>query len=103
MAGWAVSMAYGTIAAYNVPATGKPGSHFGGSSAPIPFTHVICYIAITALVINLIVAIIGTLILRTLKVPTGVDRTEPEDFYATEPETLETEADRVAPLPVATS
>jgi hypothetical protein len=54
-------------------------------------------------VINLIVAIIGTLILRTLKVPTGVDRTKPEDFYATEPETLGTEADRVAPLSVATS
>jgi SSS family solute:Na+ symporter len=103
VAGWAVSMAYGTIAAYNVPATGKPGTHFGGSSAPIPFTHVMCYIAITALVINLIVAIIGTLILRTLKVPTGVDRTKPEDFYATEPETLGTEADRVAPLSVATS
>jgi hypothetical protein len=32
-----------------------------------------------------------------------VDRTKPEDFYATEPETLEAEADRFGPLSAATS
>jgi SSS family solute:Na+ symporter len=92
LAGWLVSMVYGTIAAYNVPATGKPGSHFGGSSAPIPFTHVVCYIAITALVINVIIAVAGTLVLRALKVPAGSDKTKPADFYTTEREALETEA-----------
>jgi solute:Na+ symporter, SSS family len=96
LAGWAVSMVYGTVAAYNVPAPGKPGSHFGGSSAAIPFTHVVCYIAITALVINLVVAVVGTLILRAMKVSTGSDRTEPQDFHATEPPAVEAEADRGA-------
>jgi len=87
LAGWAAAMAYGTIAAYNVPAAGKPGSHFGGSSAPIPFTHVTCYIAIVALVINVIVTVLGTFILRALKVDAGIDRTEPEDFTFTGSET----------------
>jgi SSS family solute:Na+ symporter len=103
LAGWAVSMVYGTATAYNVPASGKPGSHFGGSTAPIPFTHVSCYIAITALVLNLLVAVVGTLILRALKVPAGVDRTRPEDFEATEPETPEAPENRAIPLPTAGS
>src|SRR2546430_6333146 len=36
IAGWAVAMAYGTIVAYNTPAPGVPGSHFGGSTANVP-------------------------------------------------------------------
>ena len=90
LAGWAAAMAYGTIAAYNVPTAGRPGSHFGGSSATaIPFTHVTCYIAIVALAINVIVTVLGTLILRALKADPGIDRTEPEDFTFAEPETRE--------------
>jgi SSS family solute:Na+ symporter len=92
-------MTYGTIAAYNVPAAGKPGSHFGGSSAPIPFTHVTCYIAIVALAINVIVTVLGTLILRTLKAPTGIDRTEPEDFTFAEPQAPASKTDPLAPSP----
>src|SRR3954454_4788640 len=46
-AGWAVGMAYGTITAYNVPAVGKPGSHFGGPLQVIPFTDTKGYIALT--------------------------------------------------------
>ncbi len=82
LAGWAVSMVYGTVEAYNVlnPATKK---HFGGSSAEIPFLHGRNgYIALTAFVLNVLIAVVGTVVLRALKAPSGVDATEPEDYTA---------------------
>ncbi len=55
LAGWAVGMVYGTIAAYRVinPLTGK---HFGGSLGEIPGLGDMGYIAMTAFVLNLLVA-----------------------------------------------
>ncbi|SFC12811.1 solute:Na+ symporter, SSS family, partial [Nocardioides terrae] len=38
------------------------------------------YVALMALLINLVIAIAGTLILRALKVPDGVDSTAPADY-----------------------
>ncbi|TSD97262.1 sodium:solute symporter [Skermania sp. ID1734] len=83
LAGWAVGIIYGTIRAYDVvnPATGK---HFGGSVAPIPFTHFNAYIAVTAFVANVIVAVVLTLVMRALRVPEGRDRTVPADYGADE-------------------
>jgi solute:Na+ symporter, SSS family len=81
-AGWAVGMIYGTITAYNVPAVGKPGSHFGGPLQVIPFTDTKGYIALTAFVINVIVAVVLTLILRAMNVPEGEDQTRPSDYLA---------------------
>jgi SSS family solute:Na+ symporter len=82
LAGWVVSMVYGTVKAYQVvnPATGK---HFGGSAAEIPFlSGRNGYIALTAFVLNLVIAVGGTLILRAMKAPEGDDVTEPEDYFA---------------------
>jgi SSS family solute:Na+ symporter len=83
LAGWAAGILYGTIAAYNVvnPVT---HAHFGGSIAPIPFTDVPVYIAITAFVLNAIVSVAFTLILRGLRVPDGRDRTTHADYGADE-------------------
>ncbi|MFI5313810.1 MAG: monocarboxylate uptake permease MctP [Candidatus Dormibacteria bacterium] len=83
LAGWAVGILYGTIAAYNVvnPVT---HAHFGGSIAPIPFTNVPIYIAITAFVLNAIVSVLLTLIFRALRVPDGRDRTTNADYGADE-------------------
>jgi SSS family solute:Na+ symporter len=83
LAGWAVGILYGTIAAYNVvnPVT---HAHFGGSIAPIPFTTVPVYIAVTAFVINAIVSAVLTLIFRALRVPDGRDRTTQADYGADE-------------------
>ena len=64
--GWAVAMAYGTIVAYNTPAPGVPGSHFGTSTANVPGLNHTVYIALTALVINLVVAAV-----LTARVPAG--------------------------------
>jgi SSS family solute:Na+ symporter len=81
LGGWAVAMVFGTISAYRVvnPATKK---HFGGSLANFPFTDKQVYIALTSFVINLVVVIVLTLVLRALKVPEGVDSTHPTDYLA---------------------
>ena len=81
-AGWAVGMLYGTWTAYNVEAVGKPGSHFGGPLALIPFTETKGYIALTAFVINVLVAVVLTFVLRAMKVDEGADETSPSDYHA---------------------
>ncbi|MCU1672691.1 MAG: sodium:solute symporter [Frankiales bacterium] len=96
LAGWGVSMVYGTVKAYQVinPATQK---HFGGSSAVIPLLHGRNgYIALTAAVLNLLIAVVGTLLLRAGKVAEGIDVTEPEDYWA------DAGDPRVTPLPELT-
>jgi solute:Na+ symporter, SSS family len=81
LAGWAVGIVYGTIEAYQVihPITGK---HFGGSLGEIPGLGDMGYIAMTAFALNLLVAIVLTLILNAAKVSNGVDATSPGDYYA---------------------
>src|SRR4051812_8886396 len=94
--GWAAGMVYGTITAYQqkVPNTvtklvdGKPvvehhgTRHFGSPLANFPFTDTKFYIAVAALSINLLVAVLVTLLLRVLKAPAGVDATEPDDYHS---------------------
>jgi solute:Na+ symporter, SSS family len=81
LAGWAVGMVYGTIAAYRVinPLTGK---HFGGSLAEIPGLGEMGYIAMTAFALNILVAAVLTLALNAVKVSNGTDSTQPGDYYA---------------------
>ncbi|MGI8696307.1 MAG: monocarboxylate uptake permease MctP [Mycobacteriales bacterium] len=82
LTGWAVAMVYGTVRAYqNInPATHK---HFGSSIAPIPLTggHT-GYIALTAFVLNVVVAVVLTVLFRALKVSGGRDETRPSDYHA---------------------
>ncbi len=80
--GWAVAMTYGTIVAYNQPAPGVPGSHFGASTANVPIFNHTVYIALTALVINLVVAIVLTVVFRLMKLPAGTDETAPAQYVA---------------------
>ncbi len=81
-AGWAVGMAYGTWTAYNIanPLTGA--QHFGGSTASIPLLGEKGYVAMTAWVLNVVVTVVVTLVLRTLKVPNGQDHTHPDNYVA---------------------
>ncbi|MGP9501577.1 monocarboxylate uptake permease MctP [Specibacter sp. AOP5-B1-6] len=83
LAGWAVGIGYGTWAAYSVvnPVT---HAHFGGSIAAIPGTNTKVYIAITAFVLNAVVAVVLTLVFRALKLPDGKDITKASDFGADE-------------------
>lgn len=82
LAGWVAGMLYGTIAAYNVPVEGKPGTHFGGSVAEIPFLGINAYIALTAFVLNVAVAVLATWLLRAGGAPDGVDETTAGDYTA---------------------
>jgi solute:Na+ symporter, SSS family len=80
LAGWAVAMVYGTWKAYGVasPAT----AHFGGSTANIGLIGQIGYIGLTAVVLNVVVAVVGTFALRAINVPAGVDVTDSDDYHA---------------------
>lgn len=55
LAGWAVGIAYGTVAAYNVASPNA--AHFGGSTASPFFLSSPMYIAISALILNLVVTL----------------------------------------------
>ncbi len=81
LVGWAVAMVYGTMKAYQVinPATGK---HFGGSTSLIPVIGELGYIALTAFVINVLIAAVLTVVLRAAKVSNGVDATIKGDYFA---------------------
>jgi solute:Na+ symporter, SSS family len=80
--GWATAMAYGTIVAYNTPAPGVAGSHFGASTANVPgFNHTV-YIALTALVINLVVTVVLTAVFRLVRLPAGTDETAAANYTA---------------------
>jgi solute:Na+ symporter, SSS family len=74
--GWAAGMVYGTIQAYRTPGGGQ--AHFGASTAPV-FGH-ITYIAVTALVVNLVVAVLLTPFFRAFRAPNGYDETGDADY-----------------------
>ena len=80
LAGWAAGMSYGTYEAYSQssPAT----KHFGSSLANMPFTNTKVYIAVSAIVINIIVSVVVTALLRVLRVPAGTDHTATADYVA---------------------
>jgi len=85
----------GTVEAYRVinPATKK---HFGGSTSEIPFLDGRNgYIALTAFVLNLVITVGLTLLLRAAGVSGGRDATLPEDY------TADADDPRVRRLPVA--
>jgi SSS family solute:Na+ symporter len=78
LAGWLAGEIYGTIAAYNVHSATL--SHWA-SSSDIVFGHSI-YIGLTAVIINLVIAVVLTLILKAVRVPEGADETLPHQYTA---------------------
>ena len=76
--GWAAGMAYGTYQAYQTSGGGQ--AHFGASVAPV-FGHT-TYIAVTALIINLVMAAVLTLVFRKIGLQDGYDETRPSDYLA---------------------
>jgi solute:Na+ symporter, SSS family len=90
--GWLAGMIYGTIAAYKV--SNATASHWAGSS-DIVFGHSI-YIGISAVVLNLVIAVVLSVILNAARVPGGTDETLPHQYTA-EPE----EEPSLAPAGVA--
>jgi solute:Na+ symporter, SSS family len=80
LTGWAVGMLYGTLVAYGVASPTQ--KHFGGPSDMIPVIGEIGYIGLTAFVLNVVVAVVLTVVLRAAKAPEGADETVPSDYTA---------------------
>jgi SSS family solute:Na+ symporter len=81
LAGWLAGMVFGTIAAYKVatPTT----SHWAGS-VDTEFGHTV-YIGLSAIILNIAVAVILTLIFKATRVPEGTDETLPHQYTADPP------------------
>jgi SSS family solute:Na+ symporter len=75
LAGWLVGIGYGTYEAYRQ--TSAAAHHFGGSLAPVPGLGRTGYLALTAFVLNVAVAVLATVVLRALRAPDGADTTAP--------------------------
>jgi solute:Na+ symporter, SSS family len=82
LTGWLAGMVFGTIAAYKVSSATM--SHWAASS-DIEFGHTI-YIGLSAVILNLVIAVVLTLVLKAAKVPEGADETLPHQYTA-DPET----------------
>jgi SSS family solute:Na+ symporter len=78
LTGWLAGMLYGTIAAYNVST--PTSSHWAGSVNTL-WGHTY-YIGLTAIILNIAVSAVLTLILRAVRVPAGTDETQPRQYTA---------------------
>lgn len=104
VAGWVVGLGWGLILLYGIPNPANGKQHFGGSALALskidlfgwqPFggSAVQIYVGAVALVANLLVAVVVTLVLRAAKVGEGRDLTRDADYHATRvPETTAPEA-----------
>ncbi|MGX5653158.1 monocarboxylate uptake permease MctP [Geodermatophilus nigrescens] len=90
IAGWFAGMASGLLMLYNIPRVGPDGTvvreHFGGSSFALSKLGLdsasSVYTGLLALLANLLVAVLVTVVLRAMKVSDGVDATAPADYTA---------------------
>src|SRR5215213_4058537 len=90
VAGWVAGMVAGLLLVYNIPKLNPDGTvareHFGGSSFALSkfglVTKSAVYAGLLALLVNLIVAVVVTFVMRAMKVPDGVDGTAETDYTA---------------------
>jgi SSS family solute:Na+ symporter len=90
IAGWFAGMAAALAMVYDIPKLNPDGTvaraHFGGSSYALSNfgldTKVTVYAGLIALLVNLVVAVVVTAVLRAMKVADGVDRTAEGDYTA---------------------
>ncbi|WP_214316596.1 monocarboxylate uptake permease MctP [Nonomuraea sediminis] len=88
IAGWAFGLAAGTWMLYQIPNPANGKLHFGGSAFPLGNlgfdTKMTIYAGFLALIVNLVVAVLGTLLFKALKVADGQDATTSGDYVADE-------------------
>jgi len=90
VAGWAVGMGLGMWMLYQIPNLATKHKHFGGSAFPISKwfdptsigmdAKATIYVGFVAVIANIIVAVVVTLLCRALRVADGVDATQPDDY-----------------------
>jgi SSS family solute:Na+ symporter len=81
LAGWAAGMIYGTVVAYGFCTLCTTRS-FANPLAIVPLLGRAGYIGLTAFVLNVLVAVVLTLVLRAAKVSNGTDLTVQSDYFA---------------------
>lgn len=88
IAGWAAGMGMGLWMLYSIPNPATGRAHFGGSAFPLSNlgfdTPKTLYVGFLAVGVNLLIAVLVTLVLRALKTPAGFDGTEHDDYFADE-------------------
>ena len=86
--GWAAGMAAGMWMLYRIPNPATKKLHFGGSAYPLSDigldTKMTVYVGAIALVINVVVAIVATVVLKAARTADGVDATRVGDYVADE-------------------
>src|SRR5581483_11361104 len=95
VAGWLAGMGLGMWMLYQIPNAATKHKHFGGSAYPLAKwfdptaihldAKTTVYVGFVAVVVNLVVAVLVTLLCRLVKAVDGVDRTQPEDYLADAP------------------
>ncbi|GGM51457.1 monocarboxylate uptake permease MctP [Dactylosporangium sucinum] len=99
IAGWAAGMGLGMWMLYQIPNAATKRAHFGGSAFPLSefgfdSTKTI-YVGFVAVVVNLAVAALLTVVLRAARVQDGGDDTVHADYFADEGDP------RVSPAPAS--
>jgi SSS family solute:Na+ symporter len=88
IAGWVAGMGLALWMLWEIPNAATKKEHFGGSAFALSKfgfdTPKTIYVGFVAVLVNLVVAVIVTLILRAAKTPDGVDGTTPDDYFADE-------------------
>jgi SSS family solute:Na+ symporter len=88
IAGWVAGMVVGIGMLYTIPNPVTKREHFGGSAFPLSKlgldTKLSIYTGFVAVILNLLVTIIVTLIARAAKVADGPDATQHSDYFADE-------------------
>jgi SSS family solute:Na+ symporter len=86
IAGWAAGMLVGLSMLYTTENAGNGHKHFGGSLYKLSDlgwdTDKTIYPGFAAVLVNLAVVVLGTLVLRALKARNGVDETSPADYLS---------------------
>ncbi|MFN2479257.1 MAG: monocarboxylate uptake permease MctP [Pseudonocardiaceae bacterium] len=95
VAGWVIGMGWGLILLYGIPNPANGKQHFGGSALALKKLSILgwqpfagsptqIYVGFVALIGNLLVAILVTIVLRQLHVFNGTDETTPADYLQDE-------------------
>ena len=95
LAGWVAGMGWGLVMLYGIPNPATGRQHFGGSALALgklsiagwhPFAGSLTqiYVGFVALIGNLVVAAVVTIVARQLRLFNGTDETDPADYHEDE-------------------
>jgi SSS family solute:Na+ symporter len=108
VAGWVAGMGYGLYLLYLIPNPAAGRAHFGGSALvmekiavfgwhPFAGSTVQIYVGFPAILLNLLVTVLVTFVLRAFRVAEGADGTQPTDYHVDENTTTSVAAEPGSP------